>query len=347
MKRRTAQGLEAVVKAPSALDADEIAAWHGFMAATPALGRAFLAPRFAQACEAAQGRVSVAVLRDAAGPCGFLAFQFASAWHQAMAVAEPAGGALADHAGLVARPGFRIAPEALLRLCGLGSLFVRQLSPGQEAFGLSSAPARIGHVIDVAGGAQAYFDALAARDRAFFLDTERRARRLAKEYGEVAYGTTADPSPAEVEEVIAAKRAQYDRTEAGDPLAPAQARRLLLHLAREGVPECRMVLSRLSAGGRVLARHLGLMHAGTLSYWFPVYDPQARKVSPGRMLLWHTIRDAGALGIALIDRGGGDSQAKRDFSTGTVTFGVAQYAASGPRGAIARLAQSVAWRLGW
>ena len=52
-----------------------------------------------------------------------------------------------------------------------------------------------------------------------------------------------------------------------------------------------------SAGGRVLARHFGLLHAGVLSYWFPVYDPEASKVSPGRLLLWHTLRAADAHGI--------------------------------------------------
>jgi CelD/BcsL family acetyltransferase involved in cellulose biosynthesis len=341
MTRRATQGLEARVTAPSGLDAGEIAAWLGFMAATPGLGRAFLSPRFALASERAGGRVRVAVLRDAAGPCGFFAFQFASLWHQAFGAAEPVGGALADHAGLVARPGFAIGPDVLLRLCGLGSLFLRQLSPGQAGFGLAAAPAAIGHLIDLSDGPAAYFEALAARDRPFFLDTERRARRVEKEFGRIEHATIRDPPAAAVEGLIAAKRAQYGRTEVADPLAGAEARRLLLLLARDGGPECRVVLGSLSAGGRILARHLGLLHGRTLSYWFPVYDPAARHVSPGRLLLWHTIRSAGEEGIALIDRGGGDSQAKRDFSTGTVQFGAAHYTTRGLRGRLAHAAQGV------
>lgn len=343
---RAGPGLEATVKAPSELDAEEIAAWLDFMRATGSLGRAFLSPRFALACEGAHGRARVAVLRDSAGLCGFLAFQFRSPWHRAFGAAEAIGGDMADHAGLVARPGFRVSPQVLLRLSGLGSLFVRQISPEQDGFGLVGEPARIGHLIDLSGGAEAYFDALAARDRPFVLDTERRSRRLAKEFGEVEFALCSDPSSAEVEAIIAAKRAQYDRTEAADPLAIEANRRLLVLLARGGGPDCRVVLTRLSAGGRTLAQHLGLMHGGTLSYWFPVYDPAARKVSPGRILLWHTIRNAEAQGITLIDRGGGDSQAKRDFSTGTVTFGIAHLAASGLRGGVARVAQALAWRLG-
>ena len=346
MIRRSAEGLEAHIKLPSELDEDEIAAWLRFMTATPSLQRAFLAPGFARACEAAQGGVRVAVLRDGAGICAFLAFQFRSRWHAALGAAEGIGGGLTDHAGLVARAGFHIAPGLLLRLCGLGSLFLRQVSPAQAAFGLTSDPAGIGHLIDIAAGPAAYFEALALRDRAFVLDTERRARRMAREFGDIRHVAMPDPPAEAVEEVIAAKRIQYGRTGVGDPLSRPEARRLLLQLARQGGADCRLMLCSLHAGRHVLARHLGLMHGRTLSYWFPVYDAAARAVSPGRILLWHTIRDATALGITLIDRGGGDTQAKRDFSTGTVRFGVAHYTTPSLRGRIAHVAQAAAWRIG-
>jgi CelD/BcsL family acetyltransferase involved in cellulose biosynthesis len=339
-------GLSATVKLPSQLNAAETAAWYDFMSATPELGRGFLSPRFARACEQAHGRARVAVLRDGAGLAAFLPFQFRSAGHATFGAAEPIGGGLADHAGIVARPGLAIVPSALLRLIGLGSLFVPQLSPGQARFGLSSMPARIGHLIDLSQGPEAYFGALAKRDKAFFQDTERRARRLEKELGAVTFSVTPDPPAAAVEAVIAAKRSQFDRTGVGDPLAPEDSRRLLLALARDGGADCRVVISRLAAGERVLAQHLGLLHGQTLSYWFPVYDPDARRVSPGRMLLWHTIRASAVHGITLIDRGGGDSQAKRDFSTGTVEFGTAHYLAPGVRGHVARVWQAAAWRLG-
>lgn len=341
-----ADALSATVKRPSALDEAELAAWRDFMAASPALGRAFLSPRFALGCEQAHGRARVAVLRDAAGVCAFLPFQFRSAWHATFRAAEAMGGEMADHAGLIARPGLTMAPARLLAASGLGALFFRQLSPGQQEFGLRAEPARIGHLIDLRDGADAYFAALAARDRSFMLDTERRARRLEKSFGPVGFSMVADPDGSEVEAVIAAKRAQYQRTDVGDPLAPEANRALLHALARGGDETCRVVLASLTAGGRTIARHLGLMCGGTLSYWFPVYDPEVRQASPGRLLLWQTIRAAAAHGITLIDRGGGDTQAKRDFSTGTVTFGIAHYHAPGPRGVAARLAQAAAWRLG-
>ena len=51
------------------------------------------------------------------------------------------------------------------------------------------------------------------------------------------------------------------------------------------------------------------------------------------------------LALRLIDRGEGDSQAKRDFSTGLRQFGLLNLQAPGWRGHVARGWQSLGWRL--
>lgn len=345
MSARRRDGLAAEVKRPSELSAEEQAAWLGFMAATPSLRRAFFAPGFAAACEQAHGRARVAVLRQGGEICGFFPFQYAGPWHQRVGLGERIGGELCDNAGLIARPGVRLDPATLLGLCRLGGLFMSHLGEDQHARGLTVADWRIGHRIDLAQGSAAYFAALAAANRPFLLDTERRHRRMEKEYGPPEVTVTTRPSAGELAALIAAKRAQYARTEVGDPFADPAHRRLVHLLAERDDAACTPMLSTLTAGGRVLARHFGLMYAGVLSYWFPVYDRDASKVSPGRLLLWHTIRAADAHGIRLIDRGEGDTQAKRDFSTGEQRFGRASWHAGGWRGMLARGCQKLTWML--
>ena len=61
--------------------------------------------------------------------------------------------------------------------------------------------------------------------------------------------------------------------------------RLIEALNEAPGPECRLVMTRLQVGDRILAQHLGLRYHDVLSYWFPVYDPDAQGVSPGRLLL--------------------------------------------------------------
>ncbi|WP_291299254.1 GNAT family N-acetyltransferase [Elioraea sp.] len=337
--------LAAEVKPPAALDPHERAAWADAQAATPHLRRAFFTAGFARACGEAWPSARVAVFRESGEIAAFFPFQFAGPWERRMGLAERIGGSMSDHAGVIARPGFRIAPDVLLWKAGIGAMFVDHLTEGQEAFGLSTEEARPGHVIDLAAGPAAYFAALGAANKGFLADTERRMRRLEKEYGAARFTFTDQPSWGDVQSLIEVKRAQYARTGVGDSFADPAKLALVRALVTAADPDCRPVLTTLAAGGRVLARHLGLLHAGHLSYWFPVYDPEAQKVSPGRMLLWETIRAADRHGVTWIDRGEGDNQAKQDFSTGVQQFGRARWRAGGVRGFAADAFQRVRWRL--
>jgi CelD/BcsL family acetyltransferase involved in cellulose biosynthesis len=336
--------LTAEIMAPSALGPAERARWAALLAATPHLRRGFFTHGFAAACEAAGFRARVALLHEAGRIRAIMPFQFRSVWHQRLGLAERIGGALSDHAGLVAEPGFRIEPHRLLRLCRLGGLYVTHLTEHQQGFGLDAERWRIGHRIDLPDGAEAYFARLAAERKPFVNDTGRRLRRAAKDHGAVAFTATPRPAEAAVMAVVEAKRGQYARTGAADSLADPRRVALLRHLAGAPAEDSPLLLTELRAGERVLARHLGLLHGGVLSYWFPVYDPEAQKVSPGRLLLWHTIQQADALGIGLIDRGEGDTEAKRDFSTGTTRFGEAYFSSGTPGGGFARLFQATEWR---
>jgi CelD/BcsL family acetyltransferase involved in cellulose biosynthesis len=342
----TTSSLTAEVKPPTKLDPEELAAWSDFQAATPHLRRAFFTPGFACACGRAWPEARVAVLRQCGEIAAFFPFQFMGPWERRVGLAQRIGSNLSDHAGVIARPGFRIAPAELLRLSGIGAIFIDHLTGGQEAFGLEVEEWNPGHVIDITQGQESYFAALAVANKGFLADTERRMRRLEREYGVVAFNFNDRPDWDEAKAVIDAKRAQYARTGASDSFASPAHLQLVHALVLAADLGCRPVVATLAAGGRVLARHLGLLHAGHLSYWFPVYDADAQKVSPGRMLLWRTILEADLHGIRFIDRGDGDSQAKRDFSTGLQQFGRAAWQAPGLRGKVARAAQSLAWRLG-
>jgi CelD/BcsL family acetyltransferase involved in cellulose biosynthesis len=338
--------LSASVNLPSDLTSEERATWAACLDATPHLQRAFFTHTFALAAEQAGLRTRVAVLRKNDRPVAFLPFQYAGAWQQRAGLAERIGGILCDHAGLIATRGFHIKPPELLRLAGIGVLFIDHLSEGQNEFGLVASAMRPGHVIDLRSGPATYFAALGTANRPFLQDTERRMRRLEKEYGAAKFTFTPAPRWSDVLALIEEKRKQYNRTGVSDTFAEPAHLGAVQALVRAADPECLPVLSELVAGGRILARQLGLLHAGHLSYWFPVYDPAAQKVSPGRILLWQTIAAADQHGIRLIDRGEGDSQAKRDFSTGIRQFGVVNWRASGARGPLARAAQRIAWRLG-
>jgi hypothetical protein len=104
-------------------------------------------------------------------------------------------------------------------------------------------------------------------------------------------------------------------------------------------------MSRLEAGGRVLAQHLGPQYHDVLSFWFPVYDPEAGNLSPGRLLLWQMIGRASESGIGLIDYGAGDAVYKRKFATTATRYGKANWFSGDVRSVIAYSYQGLEWRL--
>ena len=60
-----------------------------------------------------------------------------------------------------------------------------------------------------------------------------------------------------------------------------------------------------------------------LHYWFPVYDPEFAKYSPGMQLMLRTCQAAHSHGITRIDMSYGESAFKKKFCNGTsgVNFG--------------------------
>jgi CelD/BcsL family acetyltransferase involved in cellulose biosynthesis len=336
--------LKADLLRPSTHGQAELTVWNAMMAATPHLQHGFFAPRFARACEKAHGRVLIGVLHEGGTIRAFFPFQFRMAWHRLVGLAERIGDNLNDHAGLVAWSGFIIAPATLLRQCRLASMFLTNLAEVQTAFEIEAEIGRIDHRIDLAVSA-AYFAELSRTRRSFVQDTERRLRRAEREFGTLQFAVDKSPDLAAASALIGAKRDQYRRTDAGDSFADPSTLRLIAALLERPTPECQPNITHLVGGEHELARHLGLMTCGVLNYWFPVYNPAAQKISPGRLLLWHTLRRAEAFGIRLVDRGEGDNEAKRDFSTGSARFGIATWSSRTIRAMAARAWLAGEWRV--
>jgi CelD/BcsL family acetyltransferase involved in cellulose biosynthesis len=330
---------------PSALGPAELDVWHAFMKAEPDLTRAFLSPEFALACEQAFGRVEVAIFHQAGEILGFFPFQFESGAKAVLRSAVRIGGELCDNAGLIARPGFVIPPTRLLKLCRLSALYVTHLTQSQTARGLQAEDAEVGHLIDLSEGSAAYFTELSLREQEFVGDTRRRQRRASEALGEMRFETLKAASAGDALTIIERKRRQYARTKTKDPFGQPGNTQLIEALIATASKQCQPIIHRLSAEQGVIAQHLGLGCGSCLNYWFPVYDPAVGSFAPGRLLLWSILENAEMAGIRLIDRGAGDTPAKRSFSNAQQMLGRALWTTGRPNSYLPRVLRSLRWRL--
>jgi CelD/BcsL family acetyltransferase involved in cellulose biosynthesis len=327
------------------LSAAELTAWAALHAAQGSERWAFLSVGFSAAVQETVAPVRVVLLWHGDTLAGVLPLQRQPGRWGRLGLYEPVGGLMADYAGLVAAPGVQTSWPALLGGGAVPCLFFTHLDEQQQRHGLGGAQPAVGlrTRIDAEGGA-AHWAWLRTQDKKLVDDTERRERKLQRDHGEVSFALDAPAPEQNLQRLIDSKNAQYRRTGAsGGPLLAPPNQRLLAHLLAHPSDGCRARLSVLKAGEQWISGHFGLQSGNTLHYWFPVYGEAFAAYSPGRILFKHVILQADAAGIALIDRGQGDTAAKRDFATESHQI-FKGLEARGLRGQLLAAAQRLAWR---
>ncbi len=341
----TLSGLRAEGRAFDRLSVAELAAWHALHAAQGPERWAFLSPGFSAAVQEIVAPVRVVLLWQGDALAGVLPLQRQPGRLGRMGIFEPVGGLMADYAGLLAAPDVRTSWPDLLGGGAIPCLFFTHLDEQHQRHGLGGSLPTVGLRTRIhADGGAAHWAWLRTQDKKLVDDTERRERKLQRDHGAVDFALDAPAPEHALQMLIESKNAQYRRTGAhGGALLAPQNQRLLAHLLAHPSEGCRARLSVLKAGEQWVSGHFGLQSGNTLHYWFPVYGEAFAAYSPGRILFKHVILQADAAGINLIDRGQGDSAAKRDFATESHQF-FKGLEARGIRGQMLAAAQRLAWR---
>src|SRR5262249_34428529 len=132
--------------------------------------------------------------------------------------------------------------------------------------------------------------------------TEQQARRLARAAGPLSFEPHSN-DPGLLSLLLTWKSDQYRRTGRPDPFAVAWNPLLLERLHAVDEPGFGGMLSVLHAGDRVVALAFGLRSRTVWHYWFPAYDRELARFSPGMVLLVKMIEEAARRGLGRLDLG--------------------------------------------
>ncbi|KAA2261180.1 GNAT family N-acetyltransferase [Solihabitans fulvus] len=294
-----------------ALTSRELDSWHALRAANPALDSPYFHPGFAAAVHGTGRRVLVAVDEE------FGEIRSLTAVHRDGAVARPVGWPAADFQAPIRAPGTVFAPLTLLSSVGAREFAFDHLveDPDFEPWVDTRRPSPF---LDVTGGLTGYLGRASRSGKDNMGQARRRAARAERELGPLRFEVD-NRDPALLDSVIDLKRAQYRSTGARDYFGTAGRAELLHGLHGVRGSAFGGILSTLHAGPRLLAAHFGLRADGVLHWWFPVYEPEFGRLSPGWLLLRELVTAAPALGIARIDLGRGEDEYKRRAMTGHST----------------------------
>ena len=338
--------LSARIVRPRDLTAAEIAAWEQLGATVAHLASPFLSVHYTRAVAASGLDVRVCIIYRDGQVRGFLPYQVHNRVCSWLRAAEPVGAEMTDYVGLIAEPDLRVTSAQLLKLARLNYLSFTHLDEPQLGYGLRAEQPRIGLRIRLDQTAEQPLDALLAERNKYRKDTERRARQLVKEVGPIRFELDVRQQRHElIEQLIARKRAQYQRTNARDALEDGWKTQLLHQLSDLQFPTCRGLLSTMSAGDDWLAIHFGIIGNGVLQYWLPVYNPAFSKYAPGRLLIHSVIESSRAAAIHTIDRGEGDTPSKRELANEEHSFLRGAWHNRSVGSSAARGYRSIKWRL--
>jgi CelD/BcsL family acetyltransferase involved in cellulose biosynthesis len=289
------------------LTPDLAATWSEIQRGNPALDSPFFCPEFTQAVAAVRNDVEIAVLEDGGKPRAFFPFQ---RYRRGLGI--PVGGRLSDFHGVIAAEDYRWEMPELLRGCGLHVWHFHHLigQKPSDAYRFTTEPSPY---LDVAGGFEAYHSDLRQRRSAKSVGgVLYKARKIEREVGPLRFEMhTTDPRV--LTQLFAWKRAQYQRTRETDPLSYPWTIALLERVLSDRSAAFAGVLSALYAGEHLAAVHLGLRSHAVFHFWFPTYNQDLAKYSPGQILLLEVAKESQASGIARIDLGKGRSRFKQEL----------------------------------
>ncbi|MFE9645656.1 GNAT family N-acetyltransferase [Streptomyces sp. NPDC006365] len=299
---------------PGELSAADRVAWSALQSkahlnGSPELANPFLSPEFALAVGRCRRGVRIAVVREDGEPAAFFPFQ-----RGASGVGRAIGLGVSDCQGVVHRPGFSWDARELLRACGLAVWEFDHLAEGQGPFEAAATGSFPSPVMDVDQGYEAYLSQLRAQSPKFTKSTLAKERKLGRDHGEVRY-VHDERDPKALRTLMAWKSAQYRRTGRSDRFAHDWITRLVSQLFHSRSESFAGILSVLYVEGKPIAAHFGLRSERVLACWFPAYDPEFSKYSPGLVLHLRMAEAAAADGIAYLDLGRGQKEYKDSLKT--------------------------------
>jgi CelD/BcsL family acetyltransferase involved in cellulose biosynthesis len=163
---------------PEELGSEELAAWRGMQASTPALANPFLSPGFTLAAGRARPTTRVAVLEEGQDVVGFFPFD-----RGRFRVGRPIAPGVSDCQAIIHSPGFEWNARHLLRWCQLDVWEFSHLIADQMASAGKHASSHNSPIIEMPEGYEAYLAERQRTSKKIFRSTFSKLRKLERNVG--------------------------------------------------------------------------------------------------------------------------------------------------------------------
>jgi CelD/BcsL family acetyltransferase involved in cellulose biosynthesis len=296
--------VRAEVVHPGELGPEERQLWDRYTLDS-SLGSPFLSWEFTQAIGTVRDDCRVAVLDDGVRTCGFLAFQL-----DPDRAGRPVGATICDAQAVVGPHDWIFDARRVVAAAGLTRWVFDHLNTQQAPFAPYHRQRHRSPFVDLRGGHEEFLRQLRAHSKDLLTQVGRRRRKLEREVGPVVVEWQSSQPERDMQRLRGWKSEQYARGGEWDRFSHHWIAEVLTSLMVARNPGCTGVFTTLRAGDRLVAAHLGLLGKDRLSWWFPAYDPDVGRYSPGLILLLDLITEASNRGVPVVDLGRGEHSYK-------------------------------------
>lgn len=289
------------VVAPSEIDGTMAEAWRTIQSGNTAFASPYFCSDFTRLVGSVRSDARVVVIENRGRPVGFFPFQ-----KSFCGLGRPIGGALSDYHGVIAEVGSEWNVVELMRAAKINAWSFDHLVDESGKFEPYFRADATSPIIDLSAGYEHYMRELGQPPS----DFPRKARKLARDVGALTF-TFHDTDGRQLEQMIEWKRDQYARSRIPDAFGVSWTGDLLRAIMETQTQDFSGVCSVLRAGEKVVAVHAGMRSRNVLHWWFPAYDRNFEKYSPGIILLFRIAEVLVSAGATVIDLGKGDERYKR------------------------------------
>jgi CelD/BcsL family acetyltransferase involved in cellulose biosynthesis len=169
-------------------------------------------------------------------------------------------------------------------------------------------------IMDLSNGYEAYMKEENRSSRRLVKSVNQKRRKMEREHGEVTFSFDT-PCEKTLELLMRHKSDQYRRTGRSDRFAKMWIRDLVRGLSEQRSDHFSGLLSVMYINEKPIAFHFGIRTADTLSLWFPSYDPDYHKYSPGLQMFFEIAKHAPDHGLKTLDLGKGEEDFKQSLKS--------------------------------
>ena len=288
---------------------EQILQWNRWAAPNGTLLSPYFLFEFAEIVSWARDDVRVSIIRDGDEILAYFPHHLPKD-----GIARPIGAPMSDYQGVIAGDYSRLSLDLVAKAAGCSALvYDNWYCPmGGHPGGLRE---RDGSVIaDLGDGADSYFAQRKAAFKDHFKKSARRQRAAERDFGPVRV-ELGDASGEAFAALVHWKRRQYTETGKLDVMGIPWVRSVLDNLRRREGQEFSGLTASLWFGDRLAAVEFGLVGADIYHSWFPAYDPELAKYSPGLLLLHGLFEQAQDRGLQRIDLGRGGTHYKKYYAS--------------------------------